>query len=124
MTNQKNLDQFYKDITTGGQSDSQHEFVKGNNIYFHATNSENAESILLHGFDWENNEFKQSYFGKSFYICKKFADHHPKYTIFAVDLNNLISDESKKDKFLIENGVIKVKDLISPNNIIGYIQLP
>lgn len=123
MPNQQALDQFYADITTGQQSEFNHELIKDNNIYFHATNTENAESILENGFDWENNKFNQCYFGKSFSVCRLYANRHPKTTIFAVNLDSLINDESKQDKFLIEGGEIKVKDHVGPENIIGRIDL-
>ena len=116
---QKELDLFYKDVKLGDQSDLSHSFVKNNNIYFHATELTNLDSILKKGFQPSLN-FKCCYFGKSFHICRSYLNGKP-HVVFAVDLSDYLTNANDYSKS--NDTEIRVFKEVSPKSIIGYIEL-
>lgn len=115
---QKEFDLFYQDVKLGDQSDLKHTFVRDNNIYFHATNLTNLDSILETGFQ-PGPKFGCCYFGKSFHICRGYLNNSP-HVVFAVDLSNYLTNAHDYSK--ANDTEIRVFKEIRPESIIGYIE--
>jgi len=123
MKSQKSLEQFYDAVKDGKLSDLNHSFVKGNNIYLHATSLENLENILNEGFDPNKSKFKYCYFGKSLHISKQYGiSKSTRYVILAVDLSELFESDDNQDKYHFADTEVKVSKLVAKENIIGVLK--
>ena len=119
MHMQNEFESFYQDIRLGDESDLRHSFVNDNNIYFHATELKNLESILKNGFI-ASQMFNCCYFGKSFHSCKGyFNNKNVPCAVLAVDLSTVFQED--KISFVCDTE-IRVHNSVRPEHIIGYLK--
>lgn len=122
MKYQKDYEKFYQDLIEGVvENEYEHIFLKNNNIYFHATPMENYDNIIKLGFLKKLSPRYLNFFGKSFFICRNFVENK-NYVVFAVDLDELLSDPKNINMYEKEDSIIKIALDVEKEFIVGVLK--